>query len=182
MSWLRRLWNTLHPGAVERDIQREMSFHVAERADQLRAEGLDEEAARREARRKFGNLIVQAERTRDVNVSGAIDALLRDVRYSARSLAHTPAFTLTVLLTLALGVGANTAVFSAVDAVLLRPLPFPDADRLVILRQVQERGGESNIAPVRLQDWQRLNVTFDGITGHFMEDVSDTSGDVPERV
>jgi putative ABC transport system permease protein len=182
MSWLRRLWNTVHPATMERDIQRELSFHVAERADQLRAEGLDEEEARREARRKFGNLVAQAERTRDVNVSAAIDALLRDMRYSVRSLAHTPGFTLAVLLTLALGIGANTAVFSAVDAVLLRPLPFPEADRLVTLRQVQERGGESNIAPVRLQDWHRLNVTFDGITGYFMEDVSDTSGDVPERV
>jgi putative ABC transport system permease protein len=182
MSWLRRLWNTLRPGKMERDIQRELSFHIAERADALRAEGMNEEQARREARRRFGNFVLQWERTRDVNVSFTIDSLARDVRYSIRSLAHAPGLTLTVVLTLALGIGANTAVFSAINAVLLKPLPFPAADRLVVLRQVQERAAESNIAPVRLEDWQRLNVAFDGITGYFTEDVSDTSGEVPERV
>jgi putative ABC transport system permease protein len=182
MSWFRRLWNTIRPRRIERDIERELSFHLAERADQLRAEGLGDDEARREARRRFGSVIVQAERTRDMNVSLSIDALIRDVRYALRSLARTPGFTVTVLVTLALGIGANTAVFSAVDAVLLKPLPFPEADRLVRLRQVQEQTAESNIAPVRLEDWQRLNVTFDGITGYFMEDVSETSGEVPEPV
>jgi len=131
---------------------------------------------------KSGNLTVHAERTRDVNVPAFIDGFLRDVRYAVRSLVRTPGFTVTVVLTLALGIGANIAVFSAVDAVLLKPLPFPEADRLVRLRQVQERTAESSIAPVRLEDWQRSNVTFDGITGYYMEDVSETSGAVPERV
>jgi putative ABC transport system permease protein len=161
MSWIRRLWNTVRPGRMERDIERELSFHLAERQDQLRAEGLGEEDARREARLRFGNVIVQAERTRDANVSLSVDAFVRDVRYALRSLARTPGFTATALLTLALGIGANTAVFSAVDAVLLKPLPFPEADRLVRLRQLQEGTAESSIAPVRLEDWQRLNVTFD---------------------
>jgi putative ABC transport system permease protein len=182
MSWVRRLWNTFRPRRMERDIERELSFHLAERADQLRAEGLGEDEARREARMRFGSVIVQAERTRDMNISLLIDGFLRDVRYALRSLVRTRGFTVAVLLTLALGIGANTAVFSAVDAVLLKPLPFPEADRLVRLRQVQEQTAESSIAPVRLEEWQRLNVTFDGITGHFIEDVSETSGQVPERV
>lgn len=182
MSWLRRLWNTFSPDRMRRDIERELSFHLAERTDQLRAEGLSEDEARRRARIQFGNVVVQAERTKDMHVSMWIDALLRDLRYAFRSLARTPGFTITVVVTLALGIGANTAVFSAIDAVLLRPLPFPDGDRLMRLRQTQERAAETHIAPIRLEDWHRLNVTFDAITGFYMEDVSETSGDLPERV
>ena len=106
---------------------------------------------------------------------------MRNVRYAVRTLAHTPGFTVTVVLTLALGIGANTAVFSAIDAVLLRPLPFPDGDRLVLLTQTQEGSGETRIAPVRLQDWNQLNSTFEGITGYYVDDVVDTSRELPER-
>jgi predicted permease len=182
MSWLRRLWNTLRPSRVQDDIARELSFHLAERRDQLRSEGLSEEESARRARLQFGNLTVQAERTRDVDVTRWMDAFLRNVRYALRTLARTPGFTAAVVLTLALGIGANSAVFSAINAVLLQPLPFPDGDRLMKLTQKQERSAENNIAPVRLEDWSRLNSTFEAITGHFMENVSETSGDLPERV
>ena len=95
---------------------------------------------------------------------------------------RTPGFTLAVVLTLALGIGANSAVFSAIDAVLLRPLPFPNGDRLVQLTQTREGAGDTRIAPVRLQDWNRLNTTFDGIAGYFTSDVVDTRAALPERV
>jgi putative ABC transport system permease protein len=108
--------------------------------------------------------------------------LLRNIRYAIRSLARAPGFTTTVVLTLALGIGGNAVVFSSIDAVLLKPLPFPNGDRLVVLRQTQDRSSEANIAPVRLEDWRRLNSTFDAITGYYIEDVSETSGDLPERV
>jgi putative ABC transport system permease protein len=182
MSWLRRLWNTIRPGRIERDIDREMAFHLAERIDDLRAQGLTHEHASRQARLQFGNLSLQADRTRDMDVSLWGDALLRDANYAVTSLGRTPGFTTAVVLTLALGIGANGAVFSAVNAVLLQPLPFPDGDRLMRIRQVQERSAEANIAPVRLEEWNRLNDTFASITGYYMEDVSDTSGEFPEKV
>ncbi len=100
----------------------------------------------------------------------ALDALLRDLRYAIRALARTPLFSVTVVLTLALAIGANSAVFSALDAVLLRPLPFPDGDRLMELRQRVDATSESNIAPVRLEDWARLNDTFSAITGLIGDD------------
>ena len=182
MSWLGRLWNTLRPARVEDDIARELSFHLAERRDELRSGGLSEEESARRARLQFGNVTLQAERTRDVDIARSMDALLRNVRYALRTLARTPGFTVAVVLTLALGIGANSAVFSAINAVLLRPLPFPDGDRLMKLAQKQERSAETNIAPVRLEDWNRLNSTFEAITGYFTENVSETSGDLPERV
>lgn len=182
MSWLQRLRNTFRHERVQGNIDRELSFHIAERTDQLRAEGLSDEEAARRARRQFGNVTVQAERTRDVDIAPWPDALLRDVRYAVRTLTRTPGFTATVVLTLALGIGANTAVFSAINAVLLQPLPFPDGDRLMRLSQTQERTAETNIAPVRLEDWHRLNATFEAITGYFTENVSETSGDLPEKV
>ena len=182
MRWLRRLWNTVRPGRVERDIDREVRFHLAERIDELRAQGLTDTEASRRARMQFGNVSLQADRTRDMDVSLWIDAILRDARYAMTSLGRTPGFAIAVILTLALGIGANGAVFSAINAVVLQPLPFPDADRLVQLRQVQQRSAEDNIAPVRLEDWQRLNTTFEAMTGYYTEDVSETSGEFPEKV
>jgi putative ABC transport system permease protein len=181
MSWLRRAFNTLWPGRVERDIDREISFHLAERAEELQRQGAGAAEARRLARVRFGNPVVQRERTRDVDVAGWVDASMRNVRYAVRTLAHTPGFALTIVLTLALGIGANTAVFSAIDTVLLRPLPFPDGDRLVVVSQTREGSGETRIAPLRLQDWNRLNTTFEGLAGHYVDDVVDSTGDLPQR-
>jgi len=182
MSWLKRLVNTVRSGRVEREIRRELEFHVAERADELRDSGLSPEEAERRARVKLGNPLLQAERTRDMDIALWADGIARNLRHAARSLGRAPGFALTVVATLALGIGANTAVFSALDAVLLRPLPFPDADRLVRLWQKDQTSSEAMIAPVRLEEWNRLNSTFSAITGYGVEDVSETSGDLPERV
>ncbi len=131
---------------------------------------------------QLGNPLLQAERTRDVDLALWADGILRNLRHAVRSLLRAPGFTLTVIATLALGIGANTAVFSALDAVLLRPLPFPHADPLVRLVQTRETSSESGIAPVRLEEWNRQNSSLSAISGYFIEDVSETSGDLPEKV
>jgi putative ABC transport system permease protein len=182
MAWHHRFWNTLRPGRVEHEIARELSFHVAEREDQLRAEGVRADEAARRARLQLGHVQVQAERTRDVDVAAWLDALLRHIRLAVRALTRTPGFSATVILMLALGIGANSAVFSAIDAVLLRPLPFPDGDRLVLLTELRKASGESKIAPVRLEEWNRLNTTFEAIAGYVTSDVVDTTTDLPERI
>ena len=181
-------------------IDAELEFHFAETVAALMARGWPEAAARIEAERRFGDRgryrralekIGRRGRQRRLSMSDVRssawkvfgpDALIRDVRYAVRTLIRTPGFTLAVVLTLALGIGANGAVFSAVNTVLLQPLPFPDGDRLIRLRQVQELSAEANIAPVRLEDWHRLNNTFEAISGYYMEDVSETSGEFPDRV
>jgi putative ABC transport system permease protein len=180
MSWVRRILNTLRPG-LQKEIDREISFHIAERTDELRRNGLADDDARRRARLQFGNPSVQRERTRDVDVAGWIDLTMRNLRYAVRTMRHAPGFSVAVVLTLALGIGANTAVFSAIDAILLRPLPFPDGDRLMRLTQVQEGSAVPRIAPTRIEDWNRLNTTFEAITGYYTDDVVMMNRDVPER-
>ena len=182
MSWLKRLANVVRTGKVERQIRRELEFHAAERADELRASGLSHEEAARRARVQLGNPLLQAERTRDVDLALWADGILRNLRHAVRSLLRAPGFTLTVIATLALGIGANTAVFSALDAVLLRPLPFPHADRLVRLVQTQETSSESGIAPVRLEEWNRLNSSLERHQRLLHRGRVRTSGDLPEKV
>ena len=105
-------------------------------------------------------------------------------KIALRALARRKGFTSVVVVILALGIGANTAVFSVVDAVLLQPLPYPDADRLVSVLEASPSKSEraSLIAPARLADWNRLNRTFDGIAASYTENVTDTSGSEPERL
>jgi predicted permease len=108
-------------------------------------------------------------------------AWLRNVRYAIRVLTRTPAFTATVVATLAIVIGANTAVFSLIDAVLLKPLPFPEPDRLVLLSESRDGAPISNTAPVRLEEWNEATTTLEALTGYYTEDASETSGDLPER-
>ena len=181
MSWLRRLSNTLRPERHQRQIDHEIAFHVDERTAQLQRDGLSADEARRVARMQFGNLLVQAERTRDLGIALSLDALFRNVRQAARALCRTPGFTVSVVLTLALGVGANTAVFSAIDAILLRALPYPESDRLVRLAEVHRQTQTDFSTPARIEDWNRLNSTFEVISGYSLYDATDSNRQLPER-
>src|SRR5436190_708382 len=153
-----------------------------ERIEELQAAGLSETEAVRAAQRQIGNRTYQVERTRDVDINQRVEATLRNLRHAARGLRKAPGFTATVVATLALGIGANSAVFSAIWAVVLRPLPFPHAERLVTVEQVNPKAKQPFVAPVRLADWNRLNTTFQSITGYYMQDDSELSGELPERL
>ncbi|HUI53597.1 MAG TPA: ABC transporter permease [Bryobacteraceae bacterium] len=182
MAWYRQFWNVLRPGRVQRDLERELSFHVAERVEELQAGGMSEEEAVCTARRQFGNFTAQVERTREVDIHGWLESATRNVRYAPRALRKTPGFTVTVMLTLALGIGANSAVFSAINAVLLRPMPFPHGDQLMTLAQVRPKVPGPFVAPVRLEDWNKLNSTFQAISGYYSQDDSELSGELPEKL
>ena len=182
MPWHRNFLNLFRRRRLERDIERELSFHLAERADELQAGGMSEHDAMRSARRRFGNFTAQKERTRDMDIASWLDGFLRNIRYAVRTLAKSPAFTATVILTLTLCIGASSAVFSAIDAVLLRPLPFPNGDQLMELRQSNPKDPQPFVAPVRLQDWSRMNSTFQAVSGYYMQDDSEVSGELPEKL
>jgi len=131
MAWYHRAWNVVRPERLSRDLDREIEFHLAERTDELIAEGMAPEAAAREAARRFGNRMLQKDRTRDVDVVVWLESFVSDVRYALRGLRRSPVFTLVAVLSLALGIGANTAIFSLTNAILLRTLPVREPGALM---------------------------------------------------
>ena len=167
MSWLSRLRNTLRPNRLDRDLEDEISHHFAMREQ----EGAGLSASRDDARRKLGNQLQIRERMRDTDVLHWLDTVLQDLRYAARQMRKSPGFTAVAVLSLALGIGANTGIFTVLNAVLLKDLPVRDPGELVTLSDPDSAGvavgsntGERNLLTYsefeQLRD--RLNV-FDGM-------------------
>ena len=130
--WSRlRVWISGRRGIAE-DLAEEVQSHIEMESENCIERGMGSEEARAAARRQFGNSTNVAERARDAWGFPALESFLKDVRYGLRAMRRAPAFSCVVILTLALGAGVNTAIFSVVRAVLLKPLPYPDSERLVV--------------------------------------------------
>src|SRR5689334_19376873 len=123
----------LRADAVDRELDDEIRQHLDVLTEEHIARGLSPEAARAAARREFGPVTPIVEASRDARGVSAIVNMLADLRYGLRLMRRAPGFSAAVVLTVALGIGATTAMFSVVYGVVLRPLPYPDADRLVNL-------------------------------------------------
>jgi len=158
-----RLMALLRPGRADATLEREVSAHLTLIEDELVRQGLSPAEARLSARRRFGSVDQTKEQQRDARSFPWIEDLRRDVRYALRTLARTPIFTTAAILTLAIGIGGTTAVYSLIDAVLLRQLPFAHSDRLVMVYEDAARFGfpRNDVAPVTYAGWSRLNGVFD---------------------
>jgi putative ABC transport system permease protein len=166
------------------ELDREIAFHIEELVAENIARGMSPVEARRQAMIAFGGREQANQALRDVHSWQLLEIALFNLKAALRFIRHAPSFSAAVILILAVGIGANSAVFSAIDAVVLRPLPFPNGDELIAIYQHDSKDRDANhsVAPVRLEDWNRLNSTFQAISGYYLDDLSETSGPLPEKV
>lgn len=171
---------------LDRDLEEELQFHLAMREAKNQSAGLAPADAHSSARRTFGNATSLRERCREMWMLTSLESIARDVRYAARSFTRTPAFTLVVILVMALGIGANTALFTVVHAVLLKPLPFRQPDRLVILyeRNVIAESQRNVVSGGDFLDWRKQAKSFDqmSVVAEDGANLSGSAGQLPEYV
>ncbi len=139
MQVLRKLWMLIRRDRFHRELAEEMAFHRAQTQQELEASGMSASAARQKAAKQFGNEGKLREESHAA-VHFRFESLWRDARYAARQMRRAPGFTLAVVLTLTLGIGANTAIFSVVQSTLLRPLPYAQAERIISIQDARLQG------------------------------------------
>ncbi|HKV13274.1 MAG TPA: ABC transporter permease [Thermoanaerobaculia bacterium] len=177
-----RLRNSLWRRDSQYDlIAEEQEFHIEMRTRDNVARGMSPAEARADAVRRFGNTALLRDKTLDADRLFWADALVRDLRLAVRTLAKRRGLALTAVLSLALGIGANSAIFSIVDAVILRPLPLPDPDRLVVIEE-SKNGEFSGSNPARLADWAREVADLEAAAGFYGEGLVLTGQGDPARL
>jgi hypothetical protein len=155
--------NLLRRDRVERELTDEIDGFVDLLIEEKVAQGMSPDDARRAARLEIGRVDQVKERVRDVRIGAWLDALRQDVRFGVRTLMRRPGFTVVAVLTLGVGMGATTAIFSLIDSVLLKPLPFREPERLTTVWEVRPRFNLPRIeaAPLNYLDWEEQVQAFE---------------------
>ena len=161
-AWRIRLRALLDRDGADRELDDELQHHVAREIEARRANGVPAAEARRQALAALGGLAPTREHVRASRFGASLEEGVRDVRHGLRLLRRHPGFTLATVLTLTLAIGATTAIFSVVDAVLLQPPPFPEPERLLTLWQTDPDNGNRPVAvgPADFLDWARSGPEF----------------------
>src|SRR5258706_8027559 len=177
MSWISRVASVFHSSGVDRALDEEIGFHIESRIDDLVAAGMTPEAAEPRARRQFGKRLGRGEWSRDVKLMPWLEDLVRDVRHGMRALRRTPVLAAVAILTLALGIGANTAILSIVNGVLLRPLAYPRPRQLMYLdtRQLP-------VSVAEYLEFQQFNRSFADVGAFRIGEANLMAGDRALRV
>ncbi len=175
---------------IERDIDEELELHLEKRAEDFEREGLDPDSARKRARRRFGDVeryrwemkSIKDDYVQGVERANYFEEMVNDLRYGFRQLMSKPALPLMIIVLLAIGVGANTAIFSVVKAVLLEPLPFDASDQLVIFWETEDGSGRSPTSYPNFLDWREQAESFEdiGVITYWHFNLTGEQG--PERV
>jgi putative ABC transport system permease protein len=189
-QWLRtiplRLRSLFRREDVERDLNEELYDHLEQKAQEYAASGLTIEEARRQARREFEGIEQSKENCRDARRVRLLESLLQDIRFGFRMLRKNPGFTLVAALTLALGIGANTAIFSAVYTVLLKALPYPRSERLVMVYENVQlpnyQNDRNEPSPGNFSSWRQQNTSFEDMAAYRNRSFNLTGAGEPLRV
>jgi putative ABC transport system permease protein len=183
-TFLNRFRSLGQRRAVKQEIDEELRFHLEQRTAENIASGMTPGEAAREARKRFGNLQSVREECRELRGATFGETTLQDVRFGLRKLSKSPGFASVAVLTLALGIGANTAIFSVINNVLLRPLPYHDPDRLVTVSESNPKLGypQITVTPGMLRLWREQNSEFAELGGEIYQSLNMTGGEKPEHV
>jgi putative ABC transport system permease protein len=184
VSVIARLRGMLRRNRLDRDLDEELRSHFEMRAADNLAAGMSPAEARYEARKRFGNITLLKEDTRNADIIGWLDVAARDFRYALRLLQRSPGFSAVSILTLALGIGANTAIFCVINSVLLHPLPYHDPVGLVMVWETnsQHPNPHNTVSPPNFLDWQSRNTVFSNMAFIFDERDNLTGIGDPEEV
>jgi hypothetical protein len=179
-SWLKV---TLRRARIEDEMDAELRFHIESYAEDLVRNGVAPQEAMRRARREFGGIDRAKEECREVRGVNFLDPLLQDLRHSFRMLGKNPGFTGIAVLTLALGIGANTAIFSVVNSFALRPLPVRDARRLVVVaQQMPDSGFLGSLSYLDLLDYHANSDAFSEMAGFSIDFAGLSTGASARRI
>jgi putative ABC transport system permease protein len=179
---VRRFHNLFRHSRADRDLSREINSHLLLLEDEFRRRGLSRDAARYAARRAFGGVEQAKEEQRDARSFRWVGDARQDMQYAARMLRRAPGFTFAAVLTLALGIGANSAIFTVVHAVMLRPLPYPEPERLIGVVQQHKSFGVDVVTLPDYQDWRDSATSLSALAGAWRITANLTGVDEPERL
>src|SRR2546427_1938009 len=166
MSWINRLLGSFRKNRLEDQLNDELQFHIEMRTREFVAAGMTADEARQHAARLFGNQLLLKERTREIDTVAWFETLLQDLRYALRMLRRSPGFAVVAVLSLALAIGANTAIFSALDAVLLRTLPVEKPGELVRFSQALPTQEMSEFTYPMFEKFRDHNRSFAGLIAY----------------
>jgi predicted permease len=181
-AWFRRLLRYARRPRLDEELANELQLHIELRRQALVADGMDPREAEYEARRRFGNVVSRREESRELWTFAGVESIVRDARYSLRQLRRTPVFACATMLTLALTIGATTALFAVTNAVVFRALPYRDADRLVAMTMEQEGRDVGSFDEGTAQLAMREAKTFEAVAAYTRQDGNLTGGSQPERI
>jgi putative ABC transport system permease protein len=187
MRWwneMKYLVRKLNRKRADQELEEEIRTHLELETQEKIEEGFSPEEARDVARRRFGNQTLLREVSREMWGFRSIETLLQDLRFGIRMFLKSPGLTAVLILTIALGIGLNSALFSVVNTLLLNPLPFPDADRLIIAwtRSAKISSNRLGVTPEEFEDWRKQTQSFAGITALDGTLFNLSGTDEPERI